>query len=236
MKKTKIVLLLLAFFLCCLSYSWAHDTTNPDTHYQEINQNNIQQTDADNVIMQPLTEHEYSDLEKYQPVASPESKQEDPHGGLYVQLGGGDEPDTIGGEIGYIYMEEKHFAFKGGISFLSSESFEDYFVGLNLSVRTKLKYKVYPFVGLGVFAGYSEKEVSADNDGKDNDDDGVVDESGEKDKEINDVMASVFPEFGLHFQLSDSSGITLSARYNYTSEGREHDFWMCSLEIHFYMK
>ncbi len=63
------VLLLLAFFLCCLSYSWAHDTTNPDTHYEEINQNNIQQTDADNVVMQPLPDPEYSDMENDKPVA-----------------------------------------------------------------------------------------------------------------------------------------------------------------------
>jgi len=153
--------------------------------------------------------------------------------GIYLQLGAGSEPDAIGGEVGYIGFQNENVAYVAGLGFLASERFEDLFVGASLGIRLSVGQVVSPFVGAGVFAGYSKKNVKADDDDEDNDGDGEVDEGGEEKSVIDDVIASVYPEVGISVMIAPDSQIILSGRYHITTEGRSDDFWIYSLGFGF---
>ncbi len=153
--------------------------------------------------------------------------------GIYLQLGAGSEPDAIGGEVGYFGYQNENVAYVAGLGFLASEKFEDLFVGASLGIRLSVGHVVSPFVGAGVFAGYSKKNVNAEDDDVDNDDDGDVDEDGEEKTVIDDVIASVYPEVGISVMIAPDSLLTLSGRYHMTTEGRNDDFWIVSLGLGF---
>jgi hypothetical protein len=153
--------------------------------------------------------------------------------GLYLQLGAGTDPDSIGGEIGIFDHSDENISYLGGFGFLASEQFDDVFVGFNLGVRIGFDSAVTPFVGAGVFAGYSKKNVKADNDGEDNDGDGAVDEPGEEDEVIDNVIASAYPEMGFIVKTSNTSHVILSGRYVMTTEGRSENFWLYSVGFGF---
>lgn len=167
---------------------------------------------------------------------SAQAQDEDPPAetfeGLYAEMGAGDNPDTFGGEFGIFGYPSEHLSFRVGIACLASESFEDFFVGGTSGIRVNLFRKgsiITPFVGVGIFGGYSKNKVKADDDGVDNDDDGEVDESGEEDDVIDDVIATIFPEAGFQAWLSQKTRVTFSGKYNLTTEGRETDFWQFNL-------
>ena len=153
--------------------------------------------------------------------------------GMYLELGGRGDPDAIGGEIGVSGYVSEHLSLKGGLAFLASESFDDTFVGGTLGVRYNIAKRLSPFVGFGVFAGYSEETVSAEDDGIDNDEDGDIDEDGEEKEVIKDVFGSVYPEVGFHFWATDTVRLTLTSKYHLTTEGRENYFWVFSFGIVF---
>ena len=153
--------------------------------------------------------------------------------GIYGELGGRANPDSVGGEIGLSVYTTENLSLRAGLAFLSSESFEDTFGGINLGLRYNVGKKISPFVGFGAFGGYSEETVSAEDDRIDNDDDGRIDEFGEEKKVLNDVIVSIYPEAGIHFWATDKSRITFSGKYHFTSEGRDFDFWLFSLGFMF---
>lgn len=153
--------------------------------------------------------------------------------GIYVELGAGSDPNAIGGEVGFFGYENENLSYVGGLGFLASESFDDLFVGANLGIRFSVGHVISPYVGMGVFAGYSKKNVGAEDDNEDNDDDGDVDEEGEEKEVIDNVIGSLYPEIGVHIWTSNTSRITFSGKYHMTTEGRENDFWMYSLGFGF---
>jgi hypothetical protein len=145
--------------------------------------------------------------------------------GFYAEMGFGNDPSTLGGEMGLFMLSNEVLMMKGGLGFLLSENFKDVFVGTHLGMRLCVPGKISPFIGVGVFGGYTKKEFNADDDGIDNDGDGKIDEPGEKDTEIDDVIGTFYPEAGINIWSSPTSCLTLSGKYNYTSKGRENDFW-----------
>lgn len=156
-----------------------------------------------------------------------------PKGGFYVELGGREEPDAIGGEIGgYGYINDNVSA-RLGLALLASESFDDVFTGISAGMRFCLDAPLTPFVGFGVFGGWAREKVGAANDGVDNDGDGLVDETGEQKEVVSDVLASVYPEVGVHLWASDRTRLTLSGKYQVTTEGRDFDFWMFNVGMGF---
>jgi hypothetical protein len=153
-------------------------------------------------------------------------------GGIYADLGGGSDPDVIGAKMGLFGYMHNHLSMHGGIACLASEKFDDIFVGADGGFRLHLlkpEARVSPFVGMGLFGGYTKKNVSAEDDDIDNDDDGEIDEEGEEKRVIDNVMGLVYPEIGLRIRLAEDSRMILSGRYNLTTEGRESDFWLFSL-------
>lgn len=154
--------------------------------------------------------------------SDPESKK----GGLYFELGGRDDPDSFGGEIGFAYYVKDYLSVRGGLTFLASEGFDDNFTGGTLGVRMNIPHRFSPFVGCGVFGGFAREQVSAEDDFIDNDGDGSIDEPGETEYEVDNIIASIYPEAGIHYWATDTSRLTLSAKYHMTSEGRDNDFWL----------
>ncbi len=149
----------------------------------------------------------------------------------YLELGSSSDPDVIGGEVGLDEYVSKHASIKTGIAFLTSGRFDDALVGANVGARLSIDRIFSPFIGFGIFAGYSDEYVSAENDKIDNDKDGAIDERGEEKRIVNNVMSSIYPEIGFHIWLSNTKRITISGRYYITTEGRDYDFAMLNIGI-----
>ena len=151
--------------------------------------------------------------------------------GLYLELGGRAEPDTVGGECGLFMYTSENMSTVFGLAFLASEGFDDIFTGASLGIRFSTDSRISPFIGMGVFGGYSKEEVKAEHDRIDNDEDEFIDEPGETKEVIKDVIGSIYPEIGLHVWCNDRTRLTVTGKYYITTEGREYDFWLYNLGI-----
>lgn len=150
----------------------------------------------------------------------------------YVELGGGSDPDSVwaaAGAEGYATDFCSFYAgwFAAGVEDISDKS-ADAFSGLMLGMRLCVPYRISPYVGGGVSAGWGRYYKSATTDGRDNDNDGLVDESGEE-KKAYESITSAFPEAGIHFWLNENQRLTFNYRYHYTSEGGDKDYWTANL-------
>lgn len=150
----------------------------------------------------------------------------------FVELAGNRNP-SFGGGGGGLSLYGDHTAFLAGIATFGSSSFDDYFVGFTLGARfhrhNPFESSVTPFIGVGSFLGFTQKEEEAEDDEIDNNMDGDVDEEGETKTSISDTLASIYPEVGLHIRIPGSGLLTLSARYNVTSKGSELDSWIYAI-------
>lgn len=98
--------------------------------------------------------------------------------------------------------------------------------GIDLGTRMQTPTRIAPFAGVGMFLGARPHKELADMDGIDNDDDGTIDEFGEKSWDFDNWLVSVYPEVGAHIWLNGSWRITAFGRYLLTTEGRGHDDWL----------
>jgi hypothetical protein len=133
-----------------------------------------------------------------------------------VEVWADEEPRIAGLDFSVIACPTPYGEYRLGLSYFSTEDY--LYEGLTTSARIRIGGVLAPFFGAGLLVGVSEKDESADSDGKDNDGDGSIDESGEED-ELRDFSAFIYPEIGVTFQPS-WFGITLAARRLY---GREFD-------------
>ncbi len=154
-------------------------------------------------------------------------------GGLYLDLGGRSDPSAVVGEIGVAGYPSKNLSLRASLSFLAYENNDDILLGVNIGTRYNFGETFSPFIGLGMFGGSSSEDIPAEDDNIDNDDDGSVDEDGEVETEITDVMASIYPELGFHLWATDAIRMTFSTKYHITTKGRESDFQMYSLGFAF---
>ena len=151
--------------------------------------------------------------------------------GTYGGGGWQDSPKTAGGELGVFGYPTSWMEWRGGLACLGGTEEQDFFGGVNIGARVQTSSRLAPFVGTGVFCGYSKVIVDATTDGVDNDNDAIIDEFGETEKDINNVLLAVYPEVGLHWWVDSRWRVTGSAGYYVTTEGREHDFWLYSFGI-----
>lgn len=112
----------------------------------------------------------------------------------------------------------------------------DWYAGIDNGVRLQLPTRLSPFVGVGMFHGLSTTRVDASHDHEDNDDDGKVDEWGEKDTEFDGWLSSVYPEVGVHFWPIGQGRITVFSRYMVTTEGRDSDDWLTGFQMTFFSR
>jgi hypothetical protein len=155
------------------------------------------------------------------------------YAGAGAGLGVHGQSAIVGGEIGGFHYVSHSVESRMGLAGLASTSEQGGFTGGSLGVRVQTPSRLAPFVGLGGFAGYSEKEESATDDGVDNDQDMFVDESDETTTEINHFLAAVYPEVGVHFWFNPRFRLTASASYYMTTGGRNDDTVMLGLNLGF---
>ncbi|MGZ0165139.1 MAG: hypothetical protein ACKVII_14545 [Planctomycetales bacterium] len=150
--------------------------------------------------------------------------------GVFAGGGGGGAPSTGGASIGGFvypnYWTEVDLALTG----LAGTGAHDWFIGPEAGIRFQTPTRIAPFAGAGAFLGGNRYRSPAEDDGEDNDDDGSIDELGERKTEYKAFVA-VYPEVGIHAWLTGTTRLTASARYYVTEEGRKDDFWYVGLAL-----
>jgi hypothetical protein len=137
--------------------------------------------------------------------------------GLYVAAAANPQLHGGGAEIGGAHNDYWWDA-KLGVACYLSGSGRGLYVGPTAAAHLQLPTRFTPFVGVGAFAGFSEYDT------------GRVDENLQPIVR-DDAFASIYPEAGFHFWLTDYSRLTAFANYNFTTEGRRHDFWTVGIGV-----
>jgi len=158
-------------------------------------------------------------------------------GSLYLDVYARSEPGILGIEAGISGQYTEFVSSRLGVALLDSDSdlAGHVFGGFTTSLRYSPPWRASPFAGIGGFFGFWEDEVRADSDSIDNDDDGLVDEHGERKADRIDGILVVYPEVGLHLWLFDGVRVTLSARYHVTSAGRAYDGWLTGVGLSIFL-
>jgi len=154
-------------------------------------------------------------------------------GGLYFGGGAQVRPDSghaMGGaELGVEGYLTSCITARGALSGYLGE--DEGYGGLDLGVRLQTPTRIAPFIGVGTFQGGSRGVELAHWDGLDNDDDGLIDEYGEKKSTIDGWLSTVYPEVGAHLWVDGNWRLTGYGRYLVTSEGRKQDDWLLGLQL-----
>jgi len=153
--------------------------------------------------------------------------------GPFIEIAGQTDPTAVGVGLGGFKYNYRCLSTRLALYVLGSESVDDVFFGADAGFRLELGTVLSPFIGLGGYYGYHTEQIPADDDKLDNDGDGQVDESGEKDVHIDRSMASIYPEAGLHIWLDPVTRFSMSGKYHVTTEGREADFWILCVGFSF---
>jgi len=158
--------------------------------------------------------------------ASAEAPDKREWNGLYTEFGvrssSHNIPGVMTGVIGLVHEDMRSGAsIRGGFSFYTTDEKADLLTGGELGMRFHRGSTVAPFIGIGGFVCSSEEEVRADDDGIDNDDDGLIDEAGETKNQLKDIIGGIYPEVGVHVWLTRNVGINASVKYHMTTEGRK---------------
>jgi hypothetical protein len=149
--------------------------------------------------------------------------------GLYLETGGGSNPENIWLEAGFSGSASKNLEYRIGICHLGVDAVDQYFTGINTGFRIKASSFITPFAGLGFYAGYASEDDNAENDNIDNDNDGIIDEDNEKKENIDKSLLGFYPETGLLIRFSNNSYISVSAKYMMTNQDKKKDFAVYSL-------
>jgi hypothetical protein len=137
--------------------------------------------------------------------------------GYYAGAAFADDPASGGVELGAFTYPTSWLSGRAGLSFLAGTGAKDFFTGMNVGLRTELPSRLSPFVGAGVYGGYSETTVEKD--------------CGCRDSKIDGGLAALYPEVGWHFWLTGKTRLTTSAAYYFNTEGRNADFWLLGFSI-----
>ncbi|MDB4614133.1 hypothetical protein OAH18_00445 [bacterium] len=157
--------------------------------------------------------------------------------GFYISGGAqqrhGDGHAIFGGEVGGESYAENWVTLRGSLACYIGEKAgnTEGYGGLDLGVRFQTPTRIAPFVGVGLFNGFSKGTEAARGDGIDNDDDGFIDERNERKSTVDGWMTAVYPEVGLHAWLNGNVRLTTFGRYFVTTEGRAQDDWMIGGQI-----
>jgi hypothetical protein len=147
--------------------------------------------------------------------------------GLYGGFAGSDEPAGAGAEGGLFVYPRSWLELRIGGAALAHEGEHPISGGGILGARVQTPTRLAPFAGLGGYAGWAGFR-SADNDGADNNGDGMIDEFGES---AHDAVLALAPELGVHYWLTSRVRLTGSADYRLTSDGRGNDSLFYGLSV-----
>lgn len=150
--------------------------------------------------------------------------------GITAGAGFGGSPATAGASAGSFHYPNSWTEVDLALTGLAGTGAHDWFIGPEAGIRFQTPTRIAPFAGAGAFVGGNRYSSRADGDGRDNDDDGSIDEFGERRTRYKAFVA-VFPEVGVHAWLNGTTRLTANARYYVTEEGRKDDFWYFGLSI-----
>jgi hypothetical protein len=154
-------------------------------------------------------------------------------GGLYFGGGAQIRPNSgqaMGGaELGGESYITSWITARGALSGYLGE--DEGYGGLDLGVRLQTPTRVAPLIGVGTFQGGSRGVKIAHWDGLDNDNDGRIDEYGEKKSTVDGWMSAIYPEVGAHFWVDGNWRLTGYGRYFVSSEGRKQDDWLLGVQL-----
>lgn len=151
--------------------------------------------------------------------------------GYYGGVGFQKDPDELTFESGAFYYTAPWISSRLGVSGISDNTAPDSYLGVDLGVRLQSPSRIAPFVGFGSFSGVSRGTKDASSDGIDNDKDDKIDEIGETITTIDSWRTTIYPETGVHFWLTSNLRLTTSARYQFTSTGRDDDSWLFGITL-----
>jgi hypothetical protein len=153
-------------------------------------------------------------------------------GGLYFGGGAQVRPNSGnvmgGGELGGESYVTSWITARGALAGYLGE--DEGYGGVDLGVRLQTPTRIAPFIGVGTFHGGSRGVEIAHWDGLDNDD-GRIDEWGEKRSTIDGWLSTIYPEVGAHLWVDGNWRLTGYGRYLVTTEGRKQDDWLLGLQV-----
>lgn len=137
--------------------------------------------------------------------------------GIYGGAAFADDPKSVGFELGGFDYATPWLSSRISLSYLNGTGADDSFTGANAGLRMELPSRLSPFVGTGIYGGYSEETVIAD--------------CGCEEEEIDGYFGAIYPEVGLHFWLNGHWRLTTSAAYYFNTDGRDQDFWLFGVSL-----
>ena len=137
------------------------------------------------------------------------------------------------GELGILAAEAGGLLFptawsEGRVGIKGMLNSGDPTAGLNAGLSVQTPTRLAPFLGVGSYLGFGNIAVNAD--GRDNDNDGRIDEH---DEEENKTVFSIYPEAGLHLWMTSRVRCSLVGQYHFTPEGGVDDFAYGGLQLTF---
>ncbi len=140
---------------------------------------------------------------------------------LLVGISGSGEVDAVQAEVGVEAWGEEWVSAVVGLALFGSSD-TDLHGGVDLKLRFSPRAPVSPFVGVGLFMGWWTETYDVASDGRDNDNDWLVDEWDEE-REETTFLGAIYPEAGVHWWCTESTRLSLFARYYLTTAGRDAD-------------
>jgi len=148
-------------------------------------------------------------------------------GGPYAGMSGVGDPFAMGGEAGWFQYPTSYLEWHGGLAGLLYEGNTSATIGVTGGARVQTPSRLAPFMGIGAYGGVTPYNLH-DDDGFDDDGNGLVDDFGE---ETNDHVLAIYPEAGVHFWLTPEWRITASTSYWVAVTDEVDGFWMWNLSL-----
>lgn len=137
--------------------------------------------------------------------------------GIYGGAAFADAPTSAGFEVGGFDYATSWLSSRISLSYLAGTGADDVFTGANAGLRMQVPSRLAPFVGAGLYGGYSEETIVAD--------------CGCEEEQIDGSFGAIYPEVGMHFWLNGHWRLTTSAAYYFNTEGRDQDFWLLGISL-----
>ncbi len=143
------------------------------------------------------------------------------------------DPSSLDLSYGGIRNHRPWLQSHAAVSLLFSRQLGHVFVGGETGARVLSSARLAPFLGVKGYLGMSAPmEYGAEEDGRDNDDDGLIDESGEENTG-KEALFWLAPWAGIDLPVGETLNVSLGAEYRVTSFGRDYDEVFAGVRVQF---
>lgn len=143
------------------------------------------------------------------------------------------DPSSLDLSYGGIRNHRPWLQSHAALSLLFSRQLGRVFIGGETGSRVLSSARWGPFLGVKGYLGMSAPmEYGAEEDGRDNDDDGLIDESGEENTG-KEALFWLAPWAGIDLPVGETLKVSLGAEYRVTNFGRDYDEVFAGLRVQF---